>query len=122
MFGFSIVFTWEKIGNLHHFSTVRLVEGLSIVCHLGGCCSVKGLTVPTKQSISQVIHQSWRANFLDSQASLQIKVRTVTVVSLLLLCGFSLLRLCTEDTTRYTAYEFHIVPESTLNHDIMKLT
>ena len=106
MFGFSIVFTWEKIGSLHYFSTVGLVEGLSIVCH----------------SVLQVIHLSGRANFLDSQASLQIKVRIVTVVSLLLLCGFSSPRFCTEDTARYTAYESHIVPESTLNQDIMNLS
>ena len=57
---------------------------------------------------------------LDSHASLQIKVRTV--VSLPLLCGFPSLRLSTEDTTQYAAYESHIFPEFTLNQDIMKLT
>ena len=47
MFGFNTVFTWEKIANLHHFSAVGLVEGLSIVCHYGGCYNVKSLTVAT---------------------------------------------------------------------------
>ena len=37
----------KKIANLHHFSTVGLVEGLSIVCHSGGFYSVKSLTVAT---------------------------------------------------------------------------
>ena len=46
------------------------------------------------------------------------KVRTV--VSLLLLSGVVSLRLYTEDTTKYAAYESHdVVPESTLNQDIM---
>ena len=46
------------------------------------------------------------------------KVRTV--VSLLLLSGIVSLRLYTEDTSQYAAYESHdVVPESTLNQDIM---
>ena len=46
------------------------------------------------------------------------KVRTV--ISLLLLSSVVSLRLYTEDTTQYAAYESHdVVPESTLNQDIM---